>query len=121
MGIWHWILTVTGSNNTTGTWYGFWSGFGSDLGEFAIVGGFVSLYRQNNCHAKYCWRIGRRKVEGTDYTTCRRHFPDATQEDEDPPTAGEIADEYHAARRRQRQQHASPTAGILAPSESDPS
>jgi hypothetical protein len=36
--IFNWFLTVTGSNNTSGTYYGFWSGFGSDIGEFALLG-----------------------------------------------------------------------------------
>lgn len=75
-GVWHWFLEVTGSNNTSGTWYGFWSGFGSDLGEFAILGGLISIYRQHVCHVNGCWRLGRHKVDGTPYTTCHRHHPE---------------------------------------------
>lgn len=96
--VWHWFLTVTGSNDTSGTWYGFWSGFGSDLGEFAIVGGLISLYRQRICHARWCWRRGRIEVEGTPYTTCRKHYPGGDGDDDDP-TFEEIAEQYARARR----------------------
>jgi hypothetical protein len=97
VGIWHWLLTVTGSNDTTGVWYGFWSGFGSDLGEFAIVGGLIGVYRSRICHARWCWRVGRTPVEGTEYVVCRKHDP-RDPDDDDPPTAEEIAAEYHRNR-----------------------
>lgn len=97
MDIWNWFLTVTGSNDMSSAWYGFWSGFGADLGEFAIVGGLISVYRQHVCHARRCWRRGRYQVEGTKYRTCRKHDPSASGEDDDP-TAEEIAASYHRAR-----------------------
>lgn len=71
--IWHWILTVTGANNTSGTWYGFWSGFGSDLTEFVIFAGFIKLYRHHNCTIKGCPRIGHHPIDGTPYKTCHKH------------------------------------------------
>lgn len=74
--MWHWFLTVTGSNNTSGTWYGFWSGFGSDIGELVIIGGLIQLVRHHNCHVKGCLRWGRHQVEGTPYKVCRVHHPD---------------------------------------------
>ncbi|GAA3635906.1 hypothetical protein GCM10022223_62920 [Kineosporia mesophila] len=97
MDIWNWFLTVTGSNDMSSAWYGFWSGFGADLGEFAIVGGLISVYRQHICHARRCWRRGRYQVEGTKYRTCRKHDPSASGEDDDP-TAEEIAASYRRAR-----------------------
>lgn len=60
----------------SGSWYGFWSGAGSDLGELAILGGMVSIYRKHTCHVQSCWRFGKHPVEGTCYTTCRKHHPD---------------------------------------------
>lgn len=71
MSFWHWLLTVTGINNLSGNWYGFWSGFGADLGELAIVGSIIGLYRQHKCHL--CWRIGHHPVVGTHYKTCHKH------------------------------------------------
>ncbi len=68
----HWFLHITGADNTSGVWYGFWSGFGSDLLEFTIVG---TVWRKLNCHIKGCYRIGLHKVEGTPYITCKRHHP----------------------------------------------
>lgn len=68
----HWLLHLTGSDNPQGAIYGFWSGFGSDLMEFAILG---TIFHKFNCHAKGCWRIGLHHVEGTPYVVCRKHHP----------------------------------------------
>jgi hypothetical protein len=56
----------------SGKWYDFWSGFGSDLTELAILG---IVYRKVNCHQNGCWRIGLHKVLGTPYIVCKRHHP----------------------------------------------
>lgn len=82
--LWWWFLHLTGADNVSGPWYGFWSGFGSDLGELAIVGGLISVYWKHSCHAKGCWRIGRHPVEGTHWVVCRRHHP------QDSPTPEQI-------------------------------
>ncbi len=73
--IWHWLLTVTGTAIPDGgsNWYNFWSGFGSDFGEVAILGSLVALYKHHNCSVKGCPRIGRHAVAGTPYLTCHRH------------------------------------------------
>lgn len=72
----NWLAHVLGVDDVSGRWYGFWSGFGSDLGELAIVGGLVTLVRHRNCHVHRCWRLGRHPVAGTQFTVCRRHHPD---------------------------------------------
>ena len=89
MGIWHWFLTVTGTNNTSGYWYGWWSAFASDLPEFAIL---IVIWRKINCHAKGCYRVGLHHVDGTPYITCRKHHPvhPGTQ----AATAEQIADAH---------------------------
>jgi hypothetical protein len=71
----NWFLTVTGSNNTSGTWYGFWSGFGSDLGEVALVGSLAALYHHHNCAVPRCPRIAHKKYEvpETKQYTCHKH------------------------------------------------
>lgn len=71
----HWFLHLIGADNTSGLQYGFWSGFGSDIGEFVLIGGVIGAYRKHNCHVKGCWRIGLHPVEGTPYITCRKHHP----------------------------------------------
>lgn len=73
--IWHWFLHITGSDDVSGPFYGFWSGFGSDLGEIAIVGGLVTLVRKHTCEVHGCWRLGRHKTLG-DHMVCRRHHPE---------------------------------------------
>jgi hypothetical protein len=40
-----WLLHALGIDDTAGPWYAFWSGFGSDIGEVAIIGGLVSVVR----------------------------------------------------------------------------
>lgn len=67
----HWLWVHTGTGNEAGPWYGFWSGFGSDLGEVALVGAVLGGYRKHNCHQSRCWRIGRHIVDGTPW--CNKH------------------------------------------------
>jgi len=107
--MWWWILHVTGVDNVSGPWYGFWSGFGSDLGEIAIVGGLISIYRRHNCHVKGCWRIGKYSVEGTGYVVCRHHHPD------EAPTHHEVLAAHHAAKARRAQAAATQAAQQTAP------
>jgi hypothetical protein len=80
LGIWHdfyfhWFEVHTGTVNETGPYYGFWSGFGSDIGEATLVVGVVAVWRHHNCHVKGCARLGRH-VEGTPYVACPKHHPD---------------------------------------------
>jgi len=72
----HWTAIHIGSINETGPYYGFWSGFGSDLSEFAIALGIYTGVRKVNCHARRCWRIGHHPLEGTPYHLCKLHHPD---------------------------------------------
>lgn len=71
----HWLLHVLGTDNVSGTAYAFWSGFGSDLGEVAIIGGLVSVYRRHNCEVHGCWRLGRHATAAGQHV-CRVHHPD---------------------------------------------
>lgn len=93
--MWHaflsWFLHYTGSNNMSGPWYGFWSGFGSDMGEVVLIGGLFSVYRKHNCHVRHCWRLSWRQVEGTTYMVCRKHHPRRA------PTAEEVNKEGKAS------------------------
>src|SRR5271165_2985336 len=75
----HWMAVHTGTLNESGPYYGFWSGFGSDLGEATLIGAVgVGVYtgvRKANCHTKGCWRIGHYPLEGTPYHLCTHHHP----------------------------------------------
>lgn len=70
------LLHIVGVDNVSGRWYGFWSGFGSDVTEFAVLGALVGVLRRHNCHVHHCWRIGKFPVDGTSYIVCRKHHPD---------------------------------------------
>ena len=75
----HWLAVHTGTVNESGPYYGFWSGFGSDLGEVTLVGtigvGVYTGVRKANCHEPGCWRIGHYPLEGTPHHLCARHHP----------------------------------------------
>lgn len=72
--LWHWIFHVAGVDNLSGPWYGFWSGLGSDISEFALVGGGIALARAHTCHVQGCWRWG--KHPAGIYKFCAKHHPD---------------------------------------------
>ena len=73
--LWWWIEVHTGVTNEPGPYYGFWSGFGSDLGELALVGGVLTLVRHANCEVHGCWRLGRHTT-AAGHRVCRKHHPD---------------------------------------------
>jgi hypothetical protein len=89
----HWLAVHTGTLNEPGPYYGFWSGFGSDIGEVVLIGGLVGIYRKHNCHVKGCWRIAHHPVEGTPWLVCRKHHPKI----EEKPTAEQVASDHAAA------------------------
>ncbi len=70
--LWHLFLHWTGSDNVSGPYYGFWSGFGSDLGEVALLGSMIALFRHRNCNVKGCWRLGHIDPEHG-HPACRKH------------------------------------------------
>ena len=76
----HWLQVHTGTVNEPGPYYGFWSGFGSDLAEFSILGaigtGVYQLVKKYNCHEPGCWRIGNHPAAGGQFLLCYRHHPD---------------------------------------------
>ena len=55
----HWFLRYTGADAESGTWYGFWSGFGGAIPDFLILGSIITVYRHHNCHVKGCLRLGQ--------------------------------------------------------------
>jgi hypothetical protein len=89
--MWHAVAHFLGLDNGSGGWYLFWSGFGSDLGEAAIIGALAQMYRKHTCHVDRCWRIAHRPVPGTDHIVCRRHHPNRA------PTHAEVLADHAAA------------------------
>jgi hypothetical protein len=73
----HWLAIHTGTDNEPGPYYGFWSGFGSDIGEGAIIVGIIGVYRHHNCHVKRCARLAKHEytMDGVTYRLCRKHHP----------------------------------------------
>ncbi|ACU71739.1 conserved hypothetical protein [Catenulispora acidiphila DSM 44928] len=84
-----------------GYWANFWSGIGSCLGEFTLVGGATALYKRHTCHVnspRFCWRPGTHPVVGTAFKACAKHHPTVP----DRISAEHIADAHaeQAARSR---------------------
>lgn len=84
MSVWHWILHITGADNVSGQWYGFWSGFGSDLPIFGAIAIFL---HHHNCAEPRCWRIGKAHRQHK----CKRHYnvikEEVPVEGVEPPTS----------------------------------
>jgi hypothetical protein len=84
----HWLAIHTGTcpevgscSSGSGAWYGFWSGFGSDLGELTIVAAIALhtkvFWTAHTCRGRWwCWRPGTHRLEGTNYQFCHDHHPD---------------------------------------------
>jgi hypothetical protein len=76
----HWLAVHTGTINEAGPYYGFWSGFGSDLAEFSILGAIATaayqLVKKYNCHEPGCWRVGTHPAAGGQFLLCYHHHPD---------------------------------------------
>lgn len=90
------LLDEYGITSSTGRWYAFYSGAGSDIGELALLSALVEFYRRHTCHVdspRFCWRPGTHPVEGTPYRACKRHHPAVP----DRVTAGRIADAHRDA------------------------
>lgn len=74
----NWLVHILGIDNMSGRWYGFWSGFGSDIGQITLVGALAAFYRRHTCHVdtpRYCWRWAAHPVAGTPYRACKKHHP----------------------------------------------
>ena len=73
----HWLAVHTGTDAPGDVWYNFWSGFGSDLGEVAILGGLIGFAKRENCASKGCWRLGLHLYEkdGVTHKLCRHCHP----------------------------------------------
>ena len=76
----HWLAVHTGTVNEPGPYYAFWSGFGSDLAEFGMIGaigtGVYQLVKRYNCHQLGCWRVGNHPAANGQFVLCYRHHPD---------------------------------------------
>jgi hypothetical protein len=76
----HWLAVHIGTANESSGYYAFWSGFGSDVAEFGLLGAVVTTAYQTvkkyNCHESRCWRIGNHPAAGGQFSLCYRHHPD---------------------------------------------
>jgi hypothetical protein len=76
----HWLQVHLGIVDEPGPYYGFWSGFGSDIAEFGILGALATavyqMVRRYNCRYPGCWRIGIHPAAGGQLMLCYRHHPD---------------------------------------------
>lgn len=65
-----WIIGVWPTPAGTSPWYQFWSGF-----FIVVLSAATSTWlRKQNCHVRWCWRLGRFPV--AEFYVCHRHHPD---------------------------------------------
>jgi len=68
--IWHWLLDFMGVNfgqNPFSThMYNFWSGFGGDITEFAIIGTIIAIYRNHIKNTRVLNSVLKDVVRGKD-------------------------------------------------------
>jgi len=84
----HHILVWLGIDDVSGPWYAFWSGFGSDLTEFAIVAALVAAVHKHNCHVKGCRRVIRtHRDDEIGRYACGRHHTKRELHGTDPHAA----------------------------------
>lgn len=108
-GFWHWLIYFIGVRpRTPAGAYNFWSGFGSDIGEVAIIGGLIQIARHANCHVQGCWRFGHHQVAGGQYKVCKVHHPDI---DHTEKVTAETVEAAHVA-HLVRQAGARPTRAV---------
>lgn len=77
--IWYWIEVHTGTVNESGPYYGFFSGFGSDIGEVTVITGVALLIWHMNCHTPGCKRLTRQTTPDG-YKLCRKCLPKSKKE-----------------------------------------
>lgn len=101
---WHWFEIHTGTaRGGPDPYYNFWSGFGSDMGEYAIASslivGIVAAYRRHQCQEPTCWWLGKHPTHDGTFILCRRHHPDLAHTDGRKFTLDEIHALHHRRRR----------------------
>lgn len=81
------------SNGGNDSHYLFWSGVGSDMTEYVIIGGLIQLYWQHSCHEPRCFWPGHMMADGHT-RSCWHHHPEGR------PQAGHVARKHaeHKAR-----------------------
>jgi hypothetical protein len=71
------LFVLVGSRDSTGGWYGTWSGFGGALPDIALVTAACGWYLQHSCHDHpTCLRWGKYEAAGGLFRLCRKHHPD---------------------------------------------
>ncbi len=95
----HWLAIHTGTVNESGPWYGFFSGFGSDIGEVTLIGVAIGGFHHLNCASPRCPRLGKHTPDGTTHKMCRKHYKQITGHD---VTLEHIHALHHAAAQTER-------------------
>lgn len=74
---WWWFLHASGSDNSAGPEYGFWSGFGSVWVQPPLLIAGALLYWHHTCHIGRCLRLSKHEYEmdGVTQKLCRKHHP----------------------------------------------
>lgn len=77
----HWLQTAFSTyvlHVEHGNGYQWHSGFGSDLGQYTVVGAVIGAAKHKNCHHKGCWRIGHYHPDHG-WPSCRHHYSETPE------------------------------------------
>lgn len=91
---WYWLW-----HPLSGPGYQFWSGLGSDLSEITLLGLALGAWRHVNCHAPWCFRLGKHPTADGQHKLCRRHHPDLPDR---APSLATIQARHRAAKPKRR-------------------
>lgn len=72
----HLISHIIGTDNGSGFFYLFWSGFVGAIEGLSIFGGVYVLYKRHQCHDPSCKRIGLRPIGDSGIVLCHKHHPE---------------------------------------------
>ena len=92
--LWWGFMHATGTDAPGSPQYNAWSGWVSDLGLLAILGGIGHMAHEHNCQVKGCWRIGSHLTDAG-HKSCKKHHPSRGLS----MTAQELLDRHDAVKK----------------------
>jgi hypothetical protein len=73
----HWIETAFTTyvlHPLHGNGYQWWSGEGSDLGQYTVIVAVLAAVQHRNCHHQGCWSVRTHKHPEFGWPACKRHW-----------------------------------------------
>lgn len=85
----HWLFHPLVSRG-----YQFWSGIAGCFVSLGMFSGLLVGWRHVNCHAPWCFRLGKHPTADGQFKLCRKHHPDLPDKQPDLREIHRIHDDY---------------------------